>query len=108
MYRVVAGLDKSQPGYKHIVIQPKPGGHLSHARASYQSVYGEIVSGWEIQNGVMRVQVTIPPNTTATIRLPGANIHALQKIPTARQDGQAVIVEVGSGSYDFEYPYLIS
>jgi alpha-L-rhamnosidase len=87
MYRVVAGLDKSQPGYKHIVIQPNPGENLIHARASYQSVYGEIVSAWEIRDGMMRIQATIPPNTTATIHLD--------------QD----TVEVGSGLYVFEYPY---
>jgi alpha-L-rhamnosidase len=90
IYRFVAGLDKSQPGYKHIVIQPNPHENLTHARASYQSVYGEVVSAWELRNGMMRVQVTIPPNTTATIHLPDM--------------GNQDAVEVGSGSYEFEYP----
>jgi alpha-L-rhamnosidase len=65
-------LDKTQPGYKHIVIQPNPYENLTHARASYQSVYGEIVSAWEVQQGRMQIEVTIPPNTTASVRLPYA------------------------------------
>jgi alpha-L-rhamnosidase len=92
LYRVAAGLDKDQPGYKHILIHPRPHANLTQARASYRSVYGEIVSAWELQNGRLRLQVIIPPNTTATLRLPGAN----------HEDP----VEVGSGSYVFEYPYF--
>jgi alpha-L-rhamnosidase len=91
LVRAVAGLDKTLPGYKHILIHPQPHPNLTHARASYQSVYGKIVSEWEIQDGMMRVQATIPPNTTATIRLPGADT-----------------LEVGSGDYDFAYPYRVT
>ena len=112
IYRNLAGLDKDQPGYRHILIQPNPPANLDQARASYQSVYGQVVSAWQIQNGRMRMQVTIPPNTTATIRLPhselakilagGGDIHACQNI---RQDCADVTLEAGSGSYIFEYPY---
>jgi len=115
MYRFVAGLDKDQPGYKHIIIKPDPHENLTHARASYQSVYGEIISGWELQQGRMRVQATIPPNTTASVRLPCAelgtilesdvDVQASSDIFSITQDGDNVTLEVGSGSYVFEYPY---
>lgn len=51
MVRFVAGLSKTQPGYKHIAIQPHPHQSLTRAEAGYRSVYGEIVSAWELQNG---------------------------------------------------------
>ena len=118
MYRFIAGLDKDQPGYKHIIIKPVPCENLNQARASYQSVYGEIVSAWEIQKGMMRVQVIIPPNTTATVRLPsailetvlesGSKIQSGLDIFSITQDGENVTLEVGSGSYVFEYPCRIS
>ena len=107
MYRVVAGLDKTQPGYKHILIHPTPHSYLTHARASYQSVYGEIVSSWELRNGIMRIEVKIPPNTTATIKMPGANLHSIKEISPIIQDGSNVIASIGSGSYVIEYPYQI-
>ena len=49
----VAGieLDEHAPGYKHIFIQPHPGGGLTHASASVESMYGRVASGWEIANG---------------------------------------------------------
>ena len=47
MYSVVAGIeiDEAQPGYKHIVIAPRPGGGLTYAKASVESVYGKVAIG---------------------------------------------------------------
>jgi alpha-L-rhamnosidase len=115
IYRFVAGLGKDQPGYKHIVIDPHPSEKLTHARAGYQSAYGEIASAWALQNGRMHIQATIPPNTTAAVRLPCADLHAVLEggagikpgagIYSVVQAGDSVTLEIGSGSYDFTYPY---
>ncbi len=115
LYRVVAGIGIGAPGYKHVLIQPHPGGGLSHARATYRSVYGEIVSGWAIEEGEMRLDVVIPPNTTATVRLPNAVLSQVTEggrpladapgIGRAVQEDKAVAVEIGSGQYTFAYPY---
>jgi alpha-L-rhamnosidase len=85
------------------VIHPRPHENLTSATASYESVYGEIVSSWKLQDGAMHIHAQIPTNTTATIRLPNADVQMIGTIAT--QDGSDVVVEVGSGSYDFEYPY---
>jgi alpha-L-rhamnosidase len=87
MYSVVAGIgiDESQPGYKHILIEPRPGGGLTFSRASIESVYGRVASGWEIANGKMTLKVQIPANTTATVKMPSGKVE-----------------EVGSGEWVFE------
>jgi Bacterial alpha-L-rhamnosidase C-terminal domain len=48
MYRVVAGLeiDPDEPGYKHVIAQPRPGGGLTSTKARVQTPYGEAASGW--------------------------------------------------------------
>ncbi len=114
MYRVVAGieLDEKQPGYKHILIQPQPGGGLTYANASVDSMYGRVASGWRIANGKMTLTFDVPPNTTATVRLPKAKLEEStegQKPLTGRTDifngrqaGDAVLADVGSGHYVFE------
>ena len=73
LYAVVAGIDADpeQPGYKHILFHPQPGGGLTHARATLQSMYGLIVSDWQIENGTFEWEIVVPPNTTATATLPG-------------------------------------
>ena len=47
MYRVSAGIETRMPGYKHLVIQPHPTKKLSYSKASFESSYGTVASGWE-------------------------------------------------------------
>ena len=54
----------------HFVITPHPGGHFTHARADYNSVYGMVESGWEKTADGWSYHVTIPTNCTAQVRLP--------------------------------------
>ncbi len=73
LYRVVAGIDAdpAQPGYKHILLKPQPDPGLTYARAALDSLYGKIVSDWRIEGGKFEWDVVIPPNTSATVTLPG-------------------------------------
>jgi len=117
MYRVVAGLeiDEQAPGYKHIVMAPQPGGGLSSAKASIDSMYGKVESGWEIDDKQITVKVDVPVNTRATVRLPGTKLEDVTEsgkplsgraeFSGAHQSGDAVVVEVGSGSYVFKSSY---
>lgn len=56
-------------GENHFVITPVPGGTLTHAEASYQSLYGEVKSRWEKNESGIQYSITIPSNCTAEIRL---------------------------------------
>ncbi|MGB2623670.1 MAG: glycoside hydrolase family 78 protein [Candidatus Acidiferrum sp.] len=117
MYRVVAGIeiDEPEPGYKHILIEPHPGGGLTHASASVESMYGLVSSGWEIADGKLTLKIEVPANTTATVRLPDAKLEQASEegkplegradILRARQAGNGVMLEVGSGKYVFESAY---
>jgi alpha-L-rhamnosidase len=79
LYERVAGLapDPAQPGYKHFFIRPLVGGPLTSARAELETPYGKAVSGWTLANGLLKVDVTVPPNTTATVELPGKKVKTL-------------------------------
>ena len=72
MYTNVAGIeiDPLQPGYKHAILRPRPGGGLTHALGRLQTPYGELLSQWNLETGVFRWTVVVPPNTTATAYLP--------------------------------------
>ncbi|MGB7343800.1 MAG: glycoside hydrolase family 78 protein [Pirellulaceae bacterium] len=73
MYERVAGLapDPKQPGYKHFFVRPLVGGPLTSARAELETGYGTAVSGWELVNDQLKLEVVVPPNTTATVEFPG-------------------------------------
>jgi alpha-L-rhamnosidase len=78
--KVVAGIQPGVDGqdWKDFVIQPMPGGGLTHARGTYRSLYGEIVSDWKIEGGKFKLDVVVPPNTTATVGLPDGTIHEVK------------------------------
>jgi alpha-L-rhamnosidase len=113
MYRVMAGLDidPAAPGYKHILIQPQPGGGFTSVKAAHMTMYGSVSAAWTISDGRFELAVEVPHNTRATVRLPGAQLADVREagqalsigngIAAARQDGTAVVVDVGSGQYRF-------
>ena len=57
-------------GENQFTIAPRPGGHFTHARAAYQSVWGRVESGWEKTAGGWTFTVTVPVNCVADVRLP--------------------------------------
>lgn len=113
MYQAAAGLRLGAPGYKKIVIQPWLTEKLSYAKASYTSSYGEIASGWERSGNKITLRTTIPPNTTAVIRLPRADAKEVREsgVPLGFSMGLKIIsadekwleLEAGSGAYSFEW-----
>ena len=58
-------------GENHFVIEPHPGGHFTCARAAYNSVYGQVESGWQKVGGGWKFSLVIPANCTASLKLPG-------------------------------------
>jgi alpha-L-rhamnosidase len=108
LYQGVAGIgiDESKPGYKHILIHPRPGGGLTSARATHESMYGTIVSGWELSEDNLDMKVQVPVNSSATIHIPGApgNIEVNgvtlsgSDFEFREEDGETRL-ETGSGNY---------
>jgi alpha-L-rhamnosidase len=100
LYNTVAGIeiDPAQPGYKHAILRPQPGGGLTHASARLQTLYGELASEWKLSDGAFEWRVVVPPNTTATAHLP------LTDERPVTLDGQAVAgvqFELGAGEHRF-------
>jgi alpha-L-rhamnosidase len=115
MYRNITGLQEVKPGYKEMVVRPLPGGKLTQAQAEYATPYGLAKSSWSIDNGTLKLDLTIPTNTTATVIMPQAagkkitersiDIKKVKVITDVTNVGNDVSVRIGSGSYRFEYPY---
>jgi alpha-L-rhamnosidase len=112
MYRVSAGIETMGAGYKHIIIQPHPTSKLTYSKASFESSYGTIASGWERKDGKVIVKVKIPANTTATIILPAAAQNKVTETGKALSQNtyltdikftdNQLTLQAGSGDYTFE------
>ena len=111
LYRHVAGIDidENQPGYKHFKLAPHVGkGELTKVSSKLETIYGQIVSAWTIDKDKFIYTIEIPANTTATVTLPYARVadvkvnnNSLDK--KATQNGRDVLIEMGSGKYQFIY-----
>ncbi|MBU6398911.1 MAG: family 78 glycoside hydrolase catalytic domain [Verrucomicrobia bacterium] len=113
MYEDLAGIraDPNEPGFKHILMRPEPVGNLRFLRATHRSPFGLIVSDWRRRDDVFDWTVQIPPNTTATVWVPGRDARAITEsgqpaerapgVRLFRVEGDRVVLLVGSGRYHF-------
>ncbi len=113
MYAVIGGidLDPEQPGYKHIIMRPQPGGGLTYAKAELHSMYGLIRSEWTLKDENFDWQITVPANTTATVYVPakdasqvtenGQSVEKAQGIKFLRAENGFTVFAVEAGSYSF-------
>ncbi len=104
--------DPAQPGFKHVLMDPTPVGDLQAVAATHRGPYGWIQSRWRRQGGRFAWEVTLPPNTTATLLLPARAVAAvteggkpLARVPAVRVRGWAAghaLLTIGSGHYAFQ------
>lgn len=114
MYRVILGInnDDEHPGYEHFVIRPYPGGGLKWARGAYDSIRGTIESGWSVEGGSLKMDVTIPANTSATVYVPAKSQSSVMEslkpasaapgVKFLRMEEGAAVFLVQSGKYVFQ------
>ncbi|MGN0998342.1 MAG: family 78 glycoside hydrolase catalytic domain [Faecousia sp.] len=76
LFDTVAGIHPD--GENRFVIAPVPGGSLTYARASYQSIYGTVESSWEKTDSGTTFTVTVPANTTARLVLPNGQRETIE------------------------------
>jgi alpha-L-rhamnosidase len=117
-YSGLAGIRQSvnADGTGRIEISPEPVGDINWVKASYRSIYGEIICNWEIRNSEFIVKISIPLNCRALIRIPQndprkitADGKILDKSPDVSRiiaDDKATSFEAGSGNYTFTAVFL--
>jgi len=110
----VAGIrpDPAHPGFQSFIIAPVIGGDLTFAEGKMESLYGTIRTRWERKGEQLTLDVTIPPNSQATIHLPTTDPASAKESgkpladapgiqPLENSDGHATI-RAGAGNYRFK------
>ena len=109
-YKSILGIRRAAPGFKKIVIKPSIVGDLTYAKGHHDCPYGRIESSWKREGKSLTLDVTIPPNTTATVYVPSISDEVLEGgkpalnapgIKFVRHENGATVFEVESGSYRF-------
>ncbi|PWG06677.1 family 78 glycoside hydrolase catalytic domain [Polaribacter aquimarinus] len=108
MYERIAGLSSLAPGYQKIRIAPIPNAEfLTSASASVKTPYGKASSSWKIENDSFKLDVIIPPNTTALVSIPTTNSNDVEvngvkisKNQIIDQKEDKLVIEVSAGTYN--------
>lgn len=113
-YRGLGGLtsDPSGPGFKKIMIKPQIVGDLEWVNCSYDSPDGQISSNWRREGKKLTMDITIPPNTTATVFVPAKDADSVTEsskpasevtgVKFLRMENNVAVYAVGSGIYQFQ------
>jgi alpha-L-rhamnosidase len=104
--------DPAAPGFKNTIIKPNMVGDLQWVNAHHDSPYGRIVSNWKREGGKVTMEVTVPPNTTATIFVPAKDAATVTEsgkpageaagVKLLRMEHDSAVYAVGAGSYQFQ------
>jgi alpha-L-rhamnosidase len=113
MWRVIGGIahDPQTPGSGSFIINPLPGDELSWAKARHHTMRGPVSVEWKTAEGALTLQVSLPPNTSAMVTIPGATAADVTESgrPLAKAPGVVIIgkvpagcaVRIQSGTYSF-------
>jgi alpha-L-rhamnosidase len=91
-YYALAGIrrDPGTPGFKHIIIRPEFAGNLTWVKAHHATLYGRVVSNWRRDGEQLTMEVTIPPNTSATVHVPATRIEDVTEGDTPAREAVGV------------------
>jgi len=113
LYGDVAGISQAPEsiGFRDLVIKPCPGGRLTWAEASYDIPSGRVSTRWEIADGTLTLDVTVPPGAEATIHIPTSNPASTQETGHPLTDAEGITLReagadtttcrVAPGTYHF-------
>ncbi|MGW0074788.1 alpha-L-rhamnosidase [Streptomyces cellulosae] len=103
MYAHIAGIAPGRPGYREVVVRPRPGGGIDGARATLTSVRGPISTRWKRRGGRFELTCSVPANTTAQVWIPASAEDRVEHTGAAllRHEDGCQVFRVGSGTHRF-------
>jgi alpha-L-rhamnosidase len=113
-YQGLAGIqtDPAAPGFKNTIIKPAIVGDVTWVNSHHISPYGRIVSNWKREGEKLTMDVTVPPNATATVFVPAKDAASVtesgkpageaKSVKFLRMENNAAVYAVGSGNYQFQ------
>nr|WP_243347801.1 glycoside hydrolase family 78 protein [Parabacteroides sp. FAFU027] len=110
-YENLAGIKSAEPGFATVEMNPAFPKDLSYVNASYESVYGKIVSDWKKSGNEFTWNITVPANTKAIVHIPSSASNQIMESGKAalsadgvkylHTENERAVFEISSGEYHF-------
>ncbi|MFE1957878.1 alpha-L-rhamnosidase [Streptomyces sp. NPDC059479] len=103
MYANVAGIAQGAPGFRRIVVRPRPTAELTECQARFDSLYGPVTTAWTTGDDGFRLTVSLPANTTAEVWIPASVAGQVRhgQARFLRMDDGCAVFTTGSGTHHF-------
>ena len=115
-YTTLAGIriDETKPGFENIIIRPYFPKDLDRVTAWINAIRGRVESSWNVQNKILKLEITIPANSTALVYVPSRDIRNIMESGKPANKGAGVeftgiqadcaTFRIQSGHYSFSCP----
>jgi alpha-L-rhamnosidase len=118
-YRWLAGIQVAEPGFKKFIVKPPLIKGLNHVSTKIYTVKGLVHVAWVNEGDKLKLVIDVPVGSMAELHLPkiaksvevvesGKTIWREGKftptegIISAKEEKEEIVIEIGSGSYNFE------
>jgi alpha-L-rhamnosidase len=112
-FKALGGIYPSEQaiGFNPFIIKPSAVSDIEWVNCRYQSIRGEIISNWHIENNIFYLDASVPGNTTASIFIPAISKESVFESDKPATNAKSIKFiqfknnyaefEAGSGSYHF-------
>ncbi|MET7368107.1 alpha-L-rhamnosidase [Streptomyces sp. NPDC005566] len=103
MYANIAGIAPGSPGFRKVIVRPRPGGGVTQAEGRFDSLYGPVTTRWKTDADGFALRVVLPANTTAEVWIPGGDERSAGQGSATflRLDDGCAVFSAGSGTHRF-------
>ncbi len=105
-YKALGGLkpDPEKPGFRNVLLEPNFVKGLNTFQISHKGPYGEIQSAWKREGKKVVYSLVIPANSSATVKLRGAEIRRNGKTvyEAKKSESNIYTTHLSAGTYEFE------
>jgi alpha-L-rhamnosidase len=77
LYRRIAGIEPTAPGYKRFMINPLISKEIKHAKGVFDAPYGRIVSDWKVLGDKFVINVSVPVGCECELHMPDGSIMSI-------------------------------
>jgi alpha-L-rhamnosidase len=118
LYEYLAGIqtDLDKPGFLKFYIKPTIVGDLQWVKASMDTLYGKIISNWQLDENIIKFHIEVPVNTECLFEIPTTKVDEILESKNVIKTGNGIrkiekmgkntFISLGSGIYDFKIPKI--
>ncbi len=102
LYKGIGGIkpDEAKPGFDNVLLAPNFVQGLDYFESSHKGPYGNIVSSWKRKGNTVIYSATIPPNSSASVKLPITKSNKI--LLNKKQQGVKDVYQLQAGEHEFQ------